>query len=253
MSWAARRKFIIEAVLVACAVGIIAVVLVATLYKTPSCMDGKQNQGEQGIDCGGPCPYACNVQETAPSVRFSRDVSPQSGRYDLIAYIDNSNSNAELQNAQYTVQFYGPNQNLIAQKTAFITIPPSTTAPVFVPDFYLGNQVISQVFLTFSSSTYQWLRTDQKPLAPTPANIQIDNSKTPKITATLTNPSAQTLTDVTVVATVFDAENNAIAASQTVVPEFAAQSTVPVIFTWNEPFPGTPVRVEILPAALTSL
>src|SRR5690606_2026481 len=26
---------------------------------TPSCSDGIQNQGETGVDCGGPCPNPC--------------------------------------------------------------------------------------------------------------------------------------------------------------------------------------------------
>ena len=27
---------------------------------TPSCMDGIQNQGEGGVDCGGPCAMLCS-------------------------------------------------------------------------------------------------------------------------------------------------------------------------------------------------
>ncbi len=252
MSWSTRRKHLIEAILIACAVAVIALVLVATLYKTPSCFDGKQNQGEEGIDCGGPCPYACSPNETAPSVRFARAVSPQPGRTDLIAYIDNSNSDAELENATYTVQFYGPNNTVVAQQSGTITIPPSTTAPLFIPDFYQSSATVSQVFLNFDSTTYKWLRTKNKPIVPIPSNIQIENTTLPKISATLTNPTAQTLTNVTVVATVFNAANNAIAASQTVVPELAPQSSEPIIFTWNQPFQGTPARVDILPAAPTS-
>jgi hypothetical protein len=67
------------------------------------------------------------------------------------------------------------------------------------------------------------------------------------------NTTAQPLSDVTVVATVFDSANNAIAASQTVVQELGPQSSAPIIFTWNEPFKEAPARVEILPAAPASI
>ncbi|MDR3548069.1 MAG: FxLYD domain-containing protein [Candidatus Pacebacteria bacterium] len=253
MSWADRRKHVIEAIVAAVAVALVAIVLIATLYKTPSCADGKQNQGEQGIDCGGPCPYACSAYETPPSVRFARAVSPQQGRTDVIAYIDNANADAELQAASYSIQLYGPNQTIIAQKTGTVTIPPSTTAPVFIPDFLEGTQPVTQVFVTLDSSTYRWLRTTKKPVVPIPSNIQTQETLTPKITATLSNPTAQPLTNVTVIATVFDSSNNAIAASQTVVPVLPAQGSASVIFTWNQPFASTPAYVEILPAVLTSL
>jgi hypothetical protein len=253
MSWSLRRKLIIEVLLGAIVLGIIAVVLVATLYKTPSCMDGKQNQGEQGIDCGGPCPYECNADETAPTVRFARAVSPQPGRTDLIAYIDNSNPNAALQDAKYTAQFYGPNHTVVAQQSGVITVPPSTTYPLFIPDFYRSSQPVTQVFLTIDPSSYQWLHILNKSFVPIPSNIQFAITNTPKITATLMNTTAQPLSDVTVVATVFDSANNAIAASQTVVQELGPQSSAPIIFTWNEPFKGTPARVDILPAAPASI
>ena len=255
MTWADRRKHVIEAILVACAVAVIALVFVATLYKTPSCFDGKQNQGENGIDCGGPCPYACSANETTPSVRFARAVSPEPGRQDLISYIDNSNNDAELVNARYVAEFYGANQTVIAQKTGFLTVPPSTTMPIFIPNMYQGGSPVTQVFLTIDPASLKWLRTSTKPIVPIPQNENIEAGTTnaPKITAELMNPTAQALSNVTVVATVFNAANNAIAASQTVVQTLAPQSSSPIIFTWNEAFPGAPARVEILPASPSSI
>jgi hypothetical protein len=33
----------------------------------PTCSDGIQNQGEQGVDCGGPCPWKCEIEKPLPS------------------------------------------------------------------------------------------------------------------------------------------------------------------------------------------
>jgi hypothetical protein len=246
-TWSDRRKHVIEAILIAIGVALVAVVLIATLYKAPSCNDGKQNQSEQGIDCGGPCPYACTFTESAPSVRFVRAVSPQPGRIDIIAYIDNSNADAELIDAPYTIDIYNSQESVIAHSKGYLTIPPSTTMPLYIPDFYSGNSPITQAFLTFSTTSYRWYRTTRKPVVPLPSNIQIQSGSSPRITATLSNPIAQTLYGLTVVATVFDSANNAIAASQTLVPQLPAQGTAPLIFTWNVPFSGNAARVEILP------
>jgi cysteine-rich repeat protein len=41
----------------------------------PTCVDGKQNQGEEGIDCGGPCP---SCDETLACVNYVANVSGES-------------------------------------------------------------------------------------------------------------------------------------------------------------------------------
>ena len=74
------------------------------------------------------------------------------------------------------------------------------------------------------------------------------NGPMPKITAVLTNPIAYPIYNEKVVATVFNAQNNAIGASQTVVPILPAQGTAPIVFTWNQAFTSQPARVEILPS-----
>jgi hypothetical protein len=250
MNWGARRRLVIEIILAACGLAIIAVVVIAVLYKAPSCMDGKQNQGEGGVDCGGPCPFACTIDETAPTVEFIRAVSSQPGRTDAIAYLQNRNDNAELLNASYSISFYNANETLVAHRTGTISIPAATTIPLFIAGLYNGDQTVTQAFLSFDTSSYRWLRVSGRPVVPIPSNIQTQISGSPRITATLSNPIATPLYGATVVATVFDPANNAIAASQTYVPEIPAQGTAPVIFTWNEPFNGIASKVEILPVPL---
>jgi hypothetical protein len=249
ISWAKKRQRLIETILTLVEVALIAVVIIATLYKAPSCTDGKQNQNEAGIDCGDPCPYLCSANEAAPVVSFVRAVSPQTGRTDVIAYIENKNTDASVQAAKYTVELYDSNEHVVATKSGTINLPPATTAPLYIPDFYLGPSISSPaVFLTFDGSSLLWTKNGSRPVVPTPNNIQIFNGATPKITATLTNPIAYPIYNETVVATVFDAQNNAIAASQTVIPILPAQGSAPIVFTWNQAFSAKPVRVEILPS-----
>jgi hypothetical protein len=248
MTWAQRRQRLILAILILCGVAFFAVVLTATLYKAPSCTDGKQNQNETGVDCGGPCPYLCSVSQIVPTIQFVRAVSPEQGRTDIIAYIDNTNTTGGVRDAQYTVDLYDASNVIITHYTGLVNLPPNTVTPLFVPGVYRGAGQVAQAFLTFDQSSLKYLRAYQKPLVPPPSNIEMQNGPIPKVTAIISNPIAQTLYNVTVVATVFDAANNALGASQTVVPILSGQGTAPLVFTWNKPFAGTPVRVEILSA-----
>ena len=247
MDWAKRRQRIIGITVALFGVVVVAVVGVAVFYKAPSCSDGIQNQGETGIDCGGPCSNLCSVDEIAPKVAFARTISPQPGRIDIIAYIDNANTNASVQGAQYTVQIYGVNQKILATKTGTITMPPSSTVPLFIPHAYDGTETVVTAFVSFDPRTLVWMRNSQRPVLPIPSNITIQNTATPRITATLTNQSAYPFYNQTVVATVFDAQDNVTAASQTIVSVLPAQGSSNIVFTWNQPFASKPVRVEVLP------
>jgi hypothetical protein len=248
MNWAKRRQRLIEIILALVGVAVVTVVIIATVYKAPSCTDEKLNQGETGIDCGGPCPYLCSIDEVAPKVSFVRAISPQFGRTDVIAYVFNSNSNAGVQAAKYKVELYDSSNQVIASKEGTVNLPQSTNVPIYLPDFYHGNKQVAEAFLTFDQSLLLWMRGTARPIQLSQSNLQYPTTlvPTPKITATLTNPTAYPLYNQTVVVTVFDANNTAIAASQTVIPLLSAQGSAPVIFTWNQAFSAVPARVEIL-------
>ena len=106
MTWAGKRKLIIIGVLV-----LVVIILAGAggyffFHKAPSCIDGIQNQNEEGIDCGGSCTYLCTASEAEPSVRFARTFSPLPGRTDVIAYVDNPNTNAAAKQAPYKIELY---------------------------------------------------------------------------------------------------------------------------------------------------
>lgn len=248
MSWATHRKFIIVSVIGAVVVAIIAVTLVATLYHAPSCMDNTQNQGEEGIDCGGPCSHLCTasvIPVTSP--RFVRQLAPVSGRTDVIAYIDNPNANAAARGVRFTITLYGPDNIVVAKQDGTVDLPPKSTVPVFVPNFYSGFQTVARAFLTFDDSSFAWQRyTDTRPVLST-SNTVLSDGPQPRLTSDVYNPSALSLYRVPVVATVFDADNNAIAASATVLEEIPPMHSAPAVFTWNAPFPGTPAKEEVIP------
>jgi hypothetical protein len=248
LDWGRRRKLIIESILWVCGVVIVGSVLFVVFYKAPTCTDGRQDGSESGVDCGVSCPYACGSQETPLAINFVRALSPQPGRIDIISYINNQNSNASAEDAAYTIDLYEKSGKEIIQKSGTISIPPGSTEPLYIPDFYSGNQQPAQVFLTFATSSIKWLKGTSQPILPTPSNIVIQEGSSPRITATLTNQIAYPIMNEKIVVTVFGPQNTVIAASQTVVPSLQPDGSAPLVFTWNEPFPAKAVRAEILPA-----
>ncbi|HEX8591481.1 MAG TPA: hypothetical protein VF696_01900 [Candidatus Paceibacterota bacterium] len=247
MSWAGRRRAIIIAIATLLALAALAILFFSIFYKVPTCTDRKQNQGEAGVDCGGECQRLCPFQVSSPpAVRFVRVLSPQSGRTDVIAYVDNPNLDAEAKGAPFLLEVYDANQQRLAQKTVKVDLPASMTVPVYLPDVARGEEA-AQAFLTPVPEDIVWTKAQNRLTLPTTEQIVVVEGERPRVTATLVNPLAKPFYDTTLVATIFDVEGNVIAASQTLVPTLPSQGTVSLVFTWNAPFSVSTPRVEILP------
>lgn len=248
MSWASKRRLIIFSIVGSFVAFVLAVVAIAIFYQVPSCTDRKQNQDETGIDCGGSCSYLCTASVQKATPRFTRHFSPQDGRTDVISYIDNPNSNAAAVGVRYTIELYAMDNTIVAKKEGVLELPPSATVPVYVPNFFSGYQDVKQAFLTIDTDSFRWFPYDDERIVPVYRNDAVlTGTDRPRVTATLQNPSAYPLRDITVVATLFNGEGNAFSASQTVIPYIAPQSSANATFTWNQPFLETPVRIDVVP------
>lgn len=248
MSWAARRRFIILLIVGAVIVAFLTVVLTATLYKTPSCTDSIQNQGETGIDCGGSCAYLCTAQLQPPTVLFTKALTNSMGRTDVVASIENKNATAAAKNVPYRVTLYGTNQSLIQEVSGTFDLPPGT-ATIFIPGIVSGKQTVVNAFLAIDSSSPVWftMATDSRIIPIVSNTTQGGSVDAPRIQAILSNGSSSMLTNVQVLVLVRDIHNDIIAASQTIVPTIPAQSSATATFTWNSAFSSIPASIEVVP------
>ncbi|KND50249.1 MAG: hypothetical protein AB202_04025 [Parcubacteria bacterium C7867-007] len=247
MDWSTRRRSIVYAV-IGSVIGVLLIIVgISIFYDTPTCMDKKQNQDETGIDCGGPCARACVADVKDAQVRFARAVSPAPTRTDVIAYVENPNANAYARGVRATVELYDVQRALLATRTVTFNLPAGAVLPIFVQGMLTSDIPVAQTFFTIDESSTQWTRTTIKPLFPSVKDVQWRTGDQPRVTATVVNPVAEILTNTQLIATVFDANNEAIAASRTLVGSLPSQGTAPIVFTWNVPFIREPARVEIIP------
>lgn len=93
----------------------------------PSCYDGIQNQEEEKVDCGGPCP-ACEMFTIEDiKVVWIKAVSNQENFYDLAAQIQNPNQNYGSGRVPYQFELYDSQGNLITQSKGITFILPNQT------------------------------------------------------------------------------------------------------------------------------
>lgn len=230
--------------------GFVAVMLVlaagvafAVMYKVPSCMDGKQNADEAGVDCGGSCAYLCKADVEAPRISFARAVA-SGGRTDVIAYVENRNRNAEAKAASYAVEVFDEAGTLLGKKEGTIDLPARSVVPVFIPGILPGIGVTPRAFVSFPDDMRWRTPTENEPPFSV-TGVKLVEGTQPRVTATIGNTAATASYGRTAIATVFDASGQAIAGSKTMVRQIPAFGSAEAVFTWTEPFQGTAARVEV--------
>lgn len=249
MSWASRRRFIILLIIGAIAGALVTFFAFFTFTKAPSCTDGVQNQEESGIDCGGGCAYLCTDQQYPPTVLFTKALSNNEGRTDVIALLENKNANAAALNVPYRLTLFGSGQALIQEVTGFVDLPPGGTVPVYASGITSGKQTVTSAFLTIDSSSARWFTLSSTEVR-TPRVLdmkQSGTSDTSRIEATLTNETTTPFTNTKVIVIVRDTNGTVIAASETLVPSIPAQDKATAFFTWNKAFSEVVGTIEVIP------
>lgn len=80
--------------------------------QAPSCFDNKQNQKEEGIDCGGPC-IPCAIKALKPLSFSSVQIFENNGLISLLTEVSNPNLNYGSDNFEYRINFYDSENNLL--------------------------------------------------------------------------------------------------------------------------------------------
>lgn len=244
--WAIRRKAMYTAVFLGVLVVIVGVPTVIFLYDKPTCFDGKKNQKESGVDCGGSCLRLC-VQDFAPLVliweRFS-EVVP--GVYNLVAYIENPNLTVGVGDMPYAFKVYDYSGTLITERKGITSVPVGKKFAIFEPAIETGPLTPSRVSFDFTADPY-WKYSEYEIGLEVFDIKHSEDSGFAKIDARLKNTTGDEIYDIEVIALVYDTNGNAMMFSATKVDELRPKGSTSITFTWPSLFLNTISRVEILP------
>jgi len=246
MSWAQKRKLIyLGSILI---IFLIMVVLptVLYLYKEPTCFDGKQNQTELGVDCGGPCSLLCPAQYVPLNIIWSRFSKVTDGVYNVLAYIENPNLNAGADNLFYTFKLYDKDGILLKERSGVTFAPANKVMAVFEPELLTGSQVPQRVEFSFSSQAV-WNKQASKESGLSITQPVVSREETaPRLSAVITNKTINIIKQIEAVAIIYNDLGNTIAFSRTVVDSLQDKESKNISFNWPKPFSETYARTEIV-------
>jgi hypothetical protein len=179
---------------------------------------------------------------------WSRAFSVRPGAYNAVAYIENPNQNAGVKVAPYRFKLYDDRNVLIAERVGATYVMPGTVTPVFEPDIDAGTRKVARAFFEFSAPLV-WERMYDMTTPLVVQSKDLANANTsPRLAAIVENRAVSDIRDITFIAVVFDTAGNAFAASSTVVPLIKKGERREIVFTWPDPFPLLPGRIDVLPS-----
>lgn len=246
-SWASARKtaYTISAVMFFIVIGV--GIYFLHYYKAPTCTDGKQNQNEEGVDCGGSCAVTCAASVADPIILWSRTFPVTHGLYNAVAYIENPNSNLGVKMVTYRFKLYDEQNILVAERVGKAFIAPNERFAIFEPRINTGERIPKRTFFEFIKFS-DWTKLNKEMPKILVRGEKFSNiNVSPRVDATLQNGTIIDIAGINVVAIVYDKNDNAMAVSSTQVDKLKADSSYDVAFTWDVPFPSEPSRVEIIP------
>ncbi len=226
------------------------------LTQPETCFDGKQNQDEMGVDCGGSCPLACPFEVAPYSLQWSRVVKVGKGRYHVVAYFENSNKSIFARDIPYVVTLYDERNMIIAKQRGTFTLPPQPIVAVVHTNITTGAATPTKAVFTYARPTrwFQWF--DAYHLPTVREETIVDQQRRPRAEATLENPFPDPLTDIEAVGLIYDRTGSLVAASKTVVDRLDPRQRKRIVFRWPEPWEGEGVRLEVVvsrPALFSNL
>ncbi|MFY9463291.1 MAG: hypothetical protein WAP52_03860 [Candidatus Sungiibacteriota bacterium] len=246
-SWRARRQLAAIAVVMAAAGGA-ALWFGVRFIPTPSCFDNRQNHGEIGIDCGGPC-TPCELRNPKELSLFWVRISPAGGDlYDAVALVENRNQILASGDIRYEFTLFDE-LGLVARKSGTAFIYPQERLYVVEPALHTTRKPTR---VEFRVTGIVW-RTSQE----SPPIIVVEHrdyaivgegaKKQSTVTADLLNASSFSFRAFEVTVAVFDPAGNLIGANKVAGDDFATDSRMRIKSLWPSALSGDVGKIEIIP------
>ncbi len=247
MTWAARRQLKYLSVFFGIILVILAIIIIPRLKTEPTCFDGKQNGDEEGIDCGGSCALICPGQAKEPVILWSRAFPVAGNVYNLIAFVENRNTDKAVYKVDYEFRVYNEKNRLIGRKEGSTFIPPNQEFAIVETRFSSGLEKARSVTFDFASPLIWYKKEPTLQLMPfkiRDAYLE-EGDNGASLSFYVVNESPQPMPPFSVIGLLKDINDNVINGSISQREGLAGGQTMSVVLTWPEKLTDRPVGNDI--------
>ena len=154
-----------------------------------------------------------------------------------------SDAGAEL---PYSFSLFDAENILVAERRGTVTLEPGGIVPLFEANIRTGERIPVRTFVDVGIGTFIKKQRATSPVRTLSFAVDREGGR---VTALLENQSLFAVSDITVTALAFDAEDIVRFASQTTIDAFAARERREIVFTWQGALQDV-TRVDIIPRVL---
>lgn len=245
MTWRLQRQLTIVFVILV----FLAVVFGLFYFYTrpaPSCFDRAQNQGEQGVDCGGSCVKICQDQAIPLITLWTRPFEISPGVYSAVAFVENPNRSLGIPYLAYEFSLVDKAGRVITRGTGHTFANPSERFPIFLGGLSDPSRSVKSAFVTFTDPI-EWRRTEREVPKVSVRQTGLELLPVPRLSAEVESSSIVELSNLPVVAVISGPGGNAFTGSATLVDRLPSGGQQQVYFTWPLPFEIEPTLFDLYP------
>lgn len=244
LSWAGKKQIKFFTIF---ALGILVVVGVVIYFvrQDPTCFDKRQNQDEEGIDCGGQICIPCSNQIREINILWSRPFKISDGVYDFAALMENTNPFLKASKMDYFIKFYDAGNIMIAIKQNSTFADAGEKFVIFEPSIVTQHRVPVRAILEVDSVSW-----DKGGKIPLKLDVLSTNkflgasSTPPRVEAVIKNQLNAEYKNIEATAVLWDAGDTSLGVSRTFVDRFDIDEIKTLTFTWPAGISGVS-RAEI--------
>lgn len=179
----------------------------------PTCFDNSKNQGEEGVDCGGPC-LSCAIKSLTPITVQNKYIIPVGNEVGIVVELVNKNIEWAAKSFDYTLTLKDQFGASIQAISGSSFIYAGELKNIVIPLISVNSTTVASVDMSIQSP--QWVISDSfsKP------NIEIQDTGTIYdqgivVQAKINNKDTQSFVNAQVLALVFNRAGTLVGASKT--------------------------------------
>jgi len=245
-----RIKIITGYIVLLCVIAFISYLMIKP---AATCSDKKQNQGEKGIDCGGPCAPCKEITQTKDiNVLETAFALGGNNTYDVVSKISNPNDTTGAKTFKYIFTLKDSTGSIIAKREGTNFILPADTKYVAELGLQIDNNAVPvSVDIEISGADWQKLSNISKPQIGVYNKKfgPIENSDGNEAEGTIRNESNYDLKEIDIVIVLRDEKGNIIGISTTQRNSVRAKEDQLFKVTWPYSLGGNVQKMEVDPQA----
>jgi hypothetical protein len=246
MTWATQRKLIYALVVLVFMGALVLYSARDILFPVPTCFDTKKNGDEAGVDCDGSCNLRCIANVQALSVVWSSAIKTGPHMYDVVAMVSNKNISSAPHVVAYTFTLMSKSGDVLATLNGTSPVLLQSDFPVIQQNIPLQEDPARVIVRLVPAPMYAVAQqSTASPIRVT--STQYEPGDTPRIYVTLANTTRTVFMKLPLRMVAYDANDNAIAVGESIIPVLGKEEIQNVPFTWNQYLSSYPVKIRAYP------